>query len=487
MTTLLIIAVLIFILYLLSRAVRSRSGRAKPIPPTPSAYERQPVAIGPKPGRQPQKKPRTDFDLASIEINEDFKRALELIEGQNQSTYITGKAGTGKSTLLKYLRATTKKNVVVLAPTGLAAINVGGQTIHSFFRLPPKLIKVADIRPSRNAILYQKLGAVIIDEVSMVRADLMDGIDYSLRLNRRKMNEPFGGVQMIFFGDLFQLPPVIKGRALADYFDQTYGGPYFFCSKVFDSSRVWCVDLTKIYRQSDPDFISILNSVRENNLTSDLLQLLNNSVAPNIENGAQGNYVTLTPTNQAANGINEAFLEAMKEKGYEYQAQVQGKFDQSDYPTEANLRLKKGAHIMLLRNDPSKRWVNGTLARVSDLAENRITIDIDGSKYEVNKEIWEKLEYYYDRRENRIEEKVIGSFEQYPIRLAWAITIHKSQGQTFQRIHVDLGTGAFSHGQTYVALSRCTSLNGIKLARPVERRDIIFDPRIYNYAKIMVH
>lgn len=486
MGTLLTIAAIIYVLYLISNALRStrRRSTASTLPP-PSYYQ---DAL---PARQRhlriKKKPRADIDLASIEINDDYKSVLDLIEVQNKSIYVTGNAGTGKSTLLKYLISTTKKNMIVLAPTGLAAINVGGQTIHSFFRFPPKLIKKENIKPSRNAILYQKLDAVIIDEVSMVRADVMDGIDQSLRINRGKLHEPFGGVQMIFFGDLFQLPPIVKGRDLEDFFNEVYGAPYFFCSKAIKSSRISFVDLKKIYRQTETDFIGILNSIRENRLTPDLLQALNSKVAANIESVARKDYVTLTTTNQAAYEINEEFLQAIKEKEYEYAATIQGKFDESDYPTEATLRLKKGARIMLLRNDPLKKWVNGTLARVSNLGEGRISIDVEGSKYEINKETWKKIEYYYDRETRKIEEREIGSFEQYPIRLAWAITIHKSQGQTFDRVYIDLGRGAFAHGQTYVALSRCTSFNGLRLRRPVESRDVIFDSRVYDYAKVMTH
>jgi ATP-dependent exoDNAse (exonuclease V) alpha subunit len=210
-------------------------------------------------------------------------------------------------------------------------------------------------------------------------------------------------------------------------------------------------------------------------------------VVPTLERVDQGEYVTLTTTNQAAFEINESFLDAIKEKEYVYDANIQGKFEESDYPTEATLRLKKGARVMLLRNDPLKRWVNGTLATIADLSESSIVIDIEGSRYEINREIWKKIEYYYDRKEGRIEERVIGSFEQYPVRLAWAITIHKSQGQTFDKVFIDLGSGAFAHGQTYVALSRCTSFDGIKLRKPVESRDIIFDPRVYDYAKIITN
>ncbi len=484
MGTLLIIAAVIFLFYLISKALSLNSRKSRTRTPTISTYTRDQVSAQQKSVRG-KKKPPINIDLADIEINEDFKSALELIERKNESVYVTGNAGTGKSTLLKYLTATTKKNVVVLAPTGRAAINVGGQTIHSFFRLPPKLIKVEDIRLSRKAAIYQKLDAVIIDEVSMVRADLMDGIDYSLRFNRKRFNEPFGGVQMIFFGDLFQLPPVVKGRDLEDYFNEVYGSPYFFSSKVFQDNSIKCVELRKIYRQCDVAFIRMLNSIRENRLTSDVLQTLNSKVVPTLEKFDQGNYVTLTTTNQAAFEINESFLDAIKEKEYVYDANIQGKFEESDFPTEATLRLKKGARVMLLRNNPQKRWVNGTLATIADLSIDRIAIDIDGSRYEINKEIWKKIEYYYDREEGKIEERIIGSFEQYPIRLAWAITIHKSQGQTFHKVFIDLGSGAFAHGQTYVALSRCTSFEGIKLRRPVESRDIIFDPRVSNYAKVM--
>jgi ATP-dependent DNA helicase PIF1 len=485
MGTLLIIAAVIFIFYvIISEVLKINSRKSRTRTPTISTYTRDKISVQQKPVRDKKKSP-IDIDLADIEINEDFKSALELIEQQNESMYVTGNAGTGKSTLLKYLTATTKKNVVVLAPTGRAAINVGGQTIHSFFRLPPKLIKVEDIRLSRKSTIYQKLDAVIIDEVSMVRADLMDGIDYSLRLNRKRFNEPFGGVQMIFFGDLFQLPPVVKGRDLDDYFNEVYGSPYFFSSKVFQDNSIKCVELRKIYRQCDVAFIRMLNSIRENRLTSDALKTLNSKVVPTLEKVDQGNYVTLTTTNQAAFEINESFLDAIKEKEYVYDANIQGKFEESDFPTEASLRLKKGARVMLLRNDSQKRWVNGTLASIADLSRDRIAIDIDGSRYEINKEIWKKIEYYYDREEGRIEERIIGSFEQYPIRLAWAITIHKSQGQTFHKVFIDLGSGAFAHGQTYVALSRCTSFEGIKLRRPVESRDIIFDPRVSNYAKVI--
>lgn len=479
MTILVIIVVVLVALYLITELSdkTDRDAGAEDITSQPVTPPQEPATI--------TDNPLSDNELSDIEINDDFRAALELIEEQNENVYVTGKAGTGKSTFLKYLRATTRKNVVVLAPTGLSAINVGGQTIHSFFGLPPKLINMRDVRPSKNADLFQKLDAVIIDEVSMVRADLMDGIDYSLRINRKR-DEPFGGLQMIFIGDLFQLPPVVKGKDLEEFFNHKYGGPYFFCSKAFRNTRIRCVDLTKIYRQSDRNFIELLNSVRENSLTDDMLRTLNSRVSPNLDTTVRGDYVTLTTTNQAAYEINEGLLLAINEKQYQYYANTSDKFNHGDYPVEATLRLKKGAHVMLLRNDPLKRWVNGTLAKVADLADDQVIVEIAGSYYGIQKESWKKIEYYYDRQKKKIEEKVIGSFEQYPIRLAWAITIHKSQGQTFDRVYIDLGRGAFTHGQTYVALSRCTSFEGIKLKRPVEQRDVIFDPRVYDYTKVMV-
>jgi ATP-dependent DNA helicase PIF1 len=424
-----------------------------------------------------------DIDLDDIELNDDFKLALDVIESENENVYITGKAGTGKSTLLKYLKSTTQKNIVVLAPTGLAAINVGGQTIHSFFRLPPKLIKQDDIKIFKEASLYKKLDMVIIDEVSMVRADVMDGIDYFLRVNRKKLNEPFGGVQMVFFGDLFQLPPIVKGKELQDFFQVEYGAPYFFCSKVFRENNIGCVELRKIYRQSDDHFKNLLNSVRENKLSAEEMKKLNSKVMPVFERSQQADYVTLTTTNETAFMINQSFLAAIKEKEFQYHALIEDRFEESDYPTEAVLRLKKGAHVMMLRNDPQRRWVNGTLATIADLEFDDIVVNIDGEKFHVGPEIWKKIEYHYDRDDRQIEEKTIGSFEQFPLRLAWAITIHKSQGQTFNKVFIDLGSGAFTHGQTYVALSRCTSLDGIKLRRPINSRDIIFDPRVYDYAR----
>ncbi|PIP19624.1 MAG: AAA family ATPase [Candidatus Omnitrophica bacterium CG23_combo_of_CG06-09_8_20_14_all_41_10] len=415
----------------------------------------------------------------NLELTDEFVGTFNLIENTNDNIFITGKAGTGKSTLLKYFKENTAKNAAVLAPTGVAAINVGGQTIHSFFRFPPRLIRKGNIRRRRNSEIIQKLDTVIVDEVSMVRADLMDGIDYALRINRDEMKLPFGGVQMVFFGDLFQLPPVVEKEAQS-ILGRFYDSPYFFKAKVFNKLKLRYVELNKNYRQSDTQFIDLLNKIRNKTQVDDDLDLLNQRVRK-INPGDSNQCVILTATNNRANTINEEKLAELSDKEYKYEAAITGNFKESAYPTEYCLRLKKGAQIILIRNDLDKRWVNGTIANIAALSPGTIKVSINGGIYEVSKSKWEKIEYKYNRAEDKIEEKTVGTFEQYPIKLAWAITIHKSQGQTFDNIVVDLGAGAFTHGQVYVGLSRCTTLGGIILKRPVIASDIIFDERVYEF------
>lgn len=415
----------------------------------------------------------------NLELNDEFAGTFNLIENTNDSIFITGKAGTGKSTLLKYFKNNTAKNTAVLAPTGVAAVNIGGQTIHSFFRFPPRLIQKGNIRRRHNSKVMQKLDTVIIDEVSMVRADLMDGIDYALRINRDQMKLPFGGVQMVFFGDLFQLPPVVEKEARG-ILDQLYDSPYFFKAKVFHKLKLRYVELNKNYRQSDTQFIDLLNKIRDNAQGNADLGLLNERVRKIIPEDSN-HCVILTTTNNRANALNEEKLAELQGKEYKYEAAITNKFEEPAYPTEYCLRLKKGAQIILIRNDLDKRWVNGTIGEIAALSCDTIKVSINGSIHEVPKSSWEKIEYEYNRAEDKIEEKIIGTFEQYPIKLAWAITIHKSQGQTFDNIVIDLGAGAFTHGQVYVGLSRCTSLGGIILKRPVIASDIIFDERIYEF------
>lgn len=423
-------------------------------------------------------------DLRQVHLNDEFQHALDLIERQGQSVFLTGKAGTGKSTLLHYLRGTTSKSTVVLAPTGVAALNVGGQTIHSFFRFPPTLIDPHSIKRRKNTKLFDTLQTLIIDEVSMVRADVMDGIDTALRIQRDNMTTPFGGVQVILCGDLFQLPPIVRDGEMKAFFTEQYGGPYFFFAKVFRELQPSSIELTTVYRQRDEAFIRVLNKIREHDLDPELFSVLNARVQQNSAGQPNSSFITLTATNEAAYRTNRAYLSRINAKSFTYMATVTGIFDPGIFPTETTLELKQGAQVMLLKNDPEKRWVNGTLGRISRLHEKKIRVEIAGKFYDIEPETWENIQYRYQRETNRVEEEVIGTFTQYPVRLAWAITIHKSQGQTFDHVLIDLGRGAFAHGQTYVALSRCTSLEGILFSRPVTYRDILFDERVYEYKRV---
>ncbi len=417
---------------------------------------------------------------ANLEINAEFKAAFDLMENTKDCIFITGKAGTGKSTLLKYFKANTNKKIVILAPTGVAAINVGGQTIHSFFKFPPKIIDKDAIRRLHNRSLVEKLDTVIIDEVSMVRADLMDGIDHALRINRDEMKKPFGGVQMIFFGDLFQLCPVVE-REAKDILAEKYSTPYFFSAKAFKTLDIKYIELSKIYRQKDGKFVSLLNRLRNKEHTEDDLKTLNGRVRKYSVDTAKDTTVILTTTNSLAGAINQDRLAKLSGKEFVYEATVTGKFGESAYPTDVSLKLKKDAQVILIKNDPGKQWVNGTLGKIASLTHDSIKVDIDGSICEVPMVKWQKIEYSYNEDEDKIEDETVGTFEQCPIKLAWAITIHKSQGQTFDKVVLDLGHGAFTHGQVYVALSRCTRLEGIQLKRPVIHSDIIFDRRIYEF------
>jgi ATP-dependent exoDNAse (exonuclease V), alpha subunit - helicase superfamily I member len=416
----------------------------------------------------------------NLEINAEFKAAFDLMENTRDCIFITGKAGTGKSTLLKYFKANTKKKIVILAPTGVAAVNVGGQTIHSFFKFPPKIIQKESIKKLHNHNMVEQLDVVIVDEVSMVRADLMDGIDYALRINRGQMKRPFGGAQMIFFGDLFQLCPIVDHDS-KEILAQKYSTPYFFSAKAFNSADIKYVELSKVYRQKDGKFVSLLNRLRNKEHTEEDLTTLNARVRKYSLDTAKDATVVLTTTNSLAGAINQDRLARLPGKEFVYEANITGKFDEKACSTEVSLKLKKGAQIILLKNDPDKRWVNGTLGRVASLANDLIEVDIDGTICEVPLVKWQKIEYSYNEDEDKIEDETVGTFEQYPIKLAWAITIHKSQGQTFDKVILDLGHGAFTHGQVYVALSRCTRLDGIQLKRPVVHSDIIFDRRIYEF------
>src|SRR5579863_2781084 len=421
------------------------------------------------------------IEISNIEINEEFQMTLDLIERGGESLFVTGKAGTGKSTLLRYFRATTRKSVIVLAPTGVAAIHVGGQTIHSFFEFDPNLIAtVQDIEKSRHPELFRQLDTIIIDELSMVRPDMMDRIDRSLRLNREN-DAPFGGVQMVLIGDLYQLAPVVKEEKVWDYIKSHYGSRYFFRAKVFQGMNLKYIDLQTIYRQEDGTFIDVLNKIRVGKIDPAVLNLLNSRVMKRGGPCEDDSYIALTTTNAAAHERNQRFLDQLPGMEQRYEAVITGQVDPSSFPAESELKLKEGARVMMTKNDPDKRWVNGTFGTVSSLRDGKIIVDTDSGSYEVEKEIWEEIEYESDPEENRLEGKVVGTFEQYPLRLGWAITIHESQGRTFEKVLIDLRGGAFEHGQTYVALSRCTSLEGIALRRRIHARDIKVDHRVSEF------
>ena len=412
----------------------------------------------------------------------EYDAALAFLREQQGHLFVTGRAGTGKSTLLRGLRDVITDDIAVVAPTGLAAVNVGGQTIHSFFGLPPRLIRADDIKRSRNGGIMRRLKFLVIDEVSMVRADLMWGIDQSLRINRGRSREPFGGLRLVMFGDLHQLPPVVRDGEEADYLDSAFGGPFFFsASGLQEGAGTHRLELSQVFRQSDAELISILNEVREGSPSRAALEQLNTRVHPLRTLGEGDPYVILTPTNAVAQRINAAYLDALPGETFRYKAGVSGEFSASAHPTDQELVLKAGAKVILLRNDSEGRWVNGTVARVKSLDEKRVWIEVDGKEHEVEQVAWESRRYERDKESDKVVEKVVGTFKQFPLRLAWALTIHKAQGMTLDKVYISLGRGTFAHGQAYVALSRCRTLEGLALDRPLRGSDIIFDPKAMGY------
>jgi len=419
-----------------------------------------------------------------ISLSQEFSGVLDQLEYTKEHLFITGRAGTGKSTLLQVFRNTTKKRVVVLAPTGIAALNVRGQTIHSFFGFPPRLLNKSEIEKRKNFRVYVNIDMIIIDEISMVRADMIDNIDYFLRINRN-VNAPFGGVQMIFFGDLFQLPPVVSTPFEKQYFQTTYPTPYFFSAQAIHHIELKMVELLHVYRQEERNFINLLDNIRLNSLDYDDFMYLNERHLPApLEDDF---FITLCSRNDVANRINENELKSIQLPEVAYQATVAGEFNPQLYPTEFNLILKEGAQVMFVKNDLQKQFVNGTIGIVTETNYERIMVripDENGSDktIEVDRQEWEILKYENDaEKPQQITTKVVGTFKQYPLKLAWAITIHKSQGKTFDRVIIDMGGGAFESGQTYVALSRCRTLEGVILKQPLRNRDIIVDDRITEY------
>ena len=412
-------------------------------------------------------------------LSEEFESIVEQLENTKDHFYITGKAGSGKSTLLAYFRSVTQKNTAVLAPTGVAAIRVKGQTIHSFFGFPPKVIQTRHIKKVRQVELLQNLETLIIDEISMVRADVFDAIDYSLRVHRKKLTQPFGGVQVIVFGDLFQLPPVVNMDE-SSLLERIYpNGQFFFHSNIFQDAQFKTLELQSIYRQTDDHFIYLLNAVRDGSITNSQIDNLNDSLVENFE--MDEGKIILTTTNARASGINQNYLKQLSSEEFSYRAQATGQFYKELFPTDEVLKLKKGAQVIMIKNDPEKRWVNGSIGTIHDIAEKKIKVKINHKIYEVKKEKWDRIQYSYDDDQQEVLENVTGSFKQYPMRLAWAITLHKSQGQTFEKVIIDMSQGSFAPGQLDVALSRCISLEGIELLRPLKKSDVIVNKQLIGF------
>ncbi|WP_149085973.1 MULTISPECIES: ATP-dependent DNA helicase [Microbacterium] len=452
-------------------------------------------------------------------LSEEQQELFRLIEDTREHVFITGRAGTGKSTLLQHFAWNTKKQIAICAPTGVAALNVEGQTIHSLFRLPIGLIGDGDI--DQNDATRRILNAIetlVIDEISMVNADLMDAMDRSLRQARGRRGEPFGGVQIVMFGDPYQLAPVPPRGDEARYVKDHYRSFWFFDAKVWAGpstgsdpsagsgaqggqgalfevdtrAQLHVRELVQIHRQSDDGFKSMLNAVRYGRVTAEIAGILNAQGArtpPEPEPG-EVPMITLATRNDIVNGINSRHLAALPGKEQTARAEVSGDFGRGEasLPAESELRLKVGAQVMFLRNDTAMtgeppRWVNGTIGTVTRILGGTVRVEIDGEEVDVEPAVWERFRYAYDPNTKKLSRDVVAEFTQFPLRLAWAVTIHKSQGKTYDRAVIDLGSGAFAPGQTYVALSRLTSLDGLYLSRPLRPSDIRVDEDVRRFMR----
>lgn len=423
-----------------------------------------------------------------LDINPQFKRAIDMMANTDKCLFITGKAGTGKSTLLNYFCAQSEKYPVVLAPTGVAALNVKGQTIHRFFNfyidITPQKIRERKVKP-KDPDLYKSLKALIIDEASMLRADMLDCIDEFLRIYGPKMGQAFGGVQMIFVGDLYQLPPVVTTPE-KEIFSTHYKTPYFFSAHAFRTREIEIIELEKIYRQKDQDFVDLLNQIRNNTVQDADIAKLNSRYVPEVQTDKDGFYISLTTTNKKADEINDAHLEALSGTLHETEAHIEGEFGREYYPTATDLQFKVGAQIMMLNNDARNRWVNGSIGVIEAIKKDpegeeyvRLRLNDTDKVVFINRFKWEV--YRFDFNGTEIVSEPAGTFTQFPFRLAWAITIHKSQGKTFDHLVIDIGRGTFVPGQMYVALSRCTSFEGVVLKTPIKKHHIRTDPRIFEF------
>ncbi len=434
--------------------------------------------------------------------NAEFNFAAEFVMQTNRLVYLTGKAGTGKTTFLRYLQSTCSKNMVVLAPTGVAAVNAGGQTIHSFFNIKPSVYvpgdkrlrySVSDRDDDKTAItdhfryqrekldLIRKLEVMIIDEISMVRCDLLDVIDQLLRFIRKRHFTPFGGVQVILIGDTFQLPPIANHDDWA-VLSRFYESPYFFSSMVLKTVKPVYIELKKIYRQKDDTFIELLNRVRLNKLHFDDMRLLNSRYLHGFEPEGADDYIILASHNRMVIETNQRRLDEINEEPELYEAEVSGIFPENSYPADQLLQLKVGAQVMMIRNDRNKRYFNGKIGHVAELTDSTIKVKFpDETTVDVLQETWDNIRYKWDAEKKKVIEEPIGTFTQFPVKLAWAITVHKSQGLTFDKVIADVGE-AFAHGQVYVALSRCTSFQGLLLKSPMNARAIKTDHVVLKFA-----
>ena len=439
------------------------------------------------------------MDIEIDKRNKDFQNVLQLVKHTNQSIFLTGKAGTGKSTLLKYICKHIKKKHVVLAPTGIAAIHVGGSTLHSFFKLPfhpllpddPKLnLQKGQIHEffkykKEHRKIIREVELIIIDEISMVRADIIDTIDTILRVYSQNLRTPFGGKQVLFVGDVFQLEPVVTSD-IRQLMQRAYPSPYFFSAHVFRQINLVSIELQKVYRQSDPVFLNILNNIRTATVQPTELQLLNTRYNVDLKESKEDLYITLATKRDNVDFINENKLASLPGDPVIAYGTVSGEFPSNSLPTSLELTIKVGAQIIFVKNDTDKRWVNGTIGVITGIDEESNTIYVvteNGEEHDVKPEVWRNLKYTFNEDKKEIESEELGTFEQYPIRLAWAITIHKSQGLTFKKVVIDFSGGVFTGGQAYVALSRCTSLQGIYLKTPIQKSHIFVDPEIVRFAK----